>query len=140
MGDIYLFDSMTPAAVKMGQLLSQHLRLFSTEPTAISSDLAPLFPRDKAPPTETVNPRDVHNLGDLDVATKTLYDDGDRLDRLLTPALTLSPSSLPINHSVVPIEQLLAALRTQESRLHVTIERLQTFAVQFHPKYLCHQH
>jgi hypothetical protein len=121
-------QSMHPAEKTLWlTLLSKHLRLFSTELAAISSDLAPLFSRDKAPPAETINTRDVHNLDDLNVATKTLYDDGARLDRLLTPTLTLSPSSLPINHSAVPIEQLLAALRTQESRLHVTIERLQTF-------------
>ena len=108
-------------------LLDKHIRMYSVELAAVSSELTPLFPSDKAPPSASSSAPALQSIDQLDAASDTLNQDSERLDRLLTSALTLSPSVLPANHNAKPIEQLLAALRTQESRLHSTIERLQTF-------------
>jgi DNA-directed RNA polymerase specialized sigma24 family protein len=108
-------------------LLDKHIRMYSVELTAVSSDLTPLFPSDKAPPTASLPAPAVRTIAELDAAADTLNRDSERLDRVLTSALTLSTSFLPANHNAQSIEQLLAALRTQESQLHSTIERLQTF-------------
>jgi DNA-directed RNA polymerase specialized sigma24 family protein len=124
-------QSMQPADKMLWlTLLDKHIRGFSVELAAISSELTPLFPSDKAPPPGSTTPTIVQNIDDLDIAADALKHDSDRLDSLLTPALTLSPSVLPANHNVVPMMQLLVALQTQESRLHSTIERLQTFGKQ----------
>jgi hypothetical protein len=108
-------------------LLDKHIRMYSVELAAVSSDLTPLFPSDKAPPSASSSAPALQSIDQLDTVADTLNQDSERLDRLLTSALTLSPSVLPANHNAKLIEQLLAALRTQESRLHSTIERLQTF-------------
>src|SRR6202041_163643 len=108
-------------------LLDKHIRMYSVELAAVSADLTPLFPSDKAPPSASSTAPAVQTIDQLDTAADTLHQDSERLDRLLTSALTLSPSVLPANHNAKLIEQLLVALRTQESRLHLTNERLQTF-------------
>jgi DNA-directed RNA polymerase specialized sigma24 family protein len=108
-------------------LLDKHIRAYSVELTAIGSDLTPLFASEKAPFPPSLSVPPVPTIAELDTIADTLNQDSEHLDRLLTSALTLSTSDLPANQNARPIEQLLAALRTKESRLHSTIERLQVF-------------
>ncbi len=110
-------------------LLGKHIRAFSQELSSLDSSLAPLFKDQSArsPASELPTDPAIQTVADLRVATQTLNLNSEQLDRLLTVDLTLSPSSLPANHNPDLIEQLLADLRVQESRLDSTIERLQAF-------------
>jgi DNA-directed RNA polymerase specialized sigma24 family protein len=108
-------------------LLDRHIRAYSQELAAVSSVLTPLFPNEEAPLFAVPPASALRNIDELDAVADTLNQNSELLDRLLTSDLTLSTSVLPTNDNPESIEQLIAALRTQESRLHSTIERLQTF-------------
>ena len=111
-------------------LLDKHIRTLDEELTVVTGDLKPLLQDENvhSPPTPTSNPNSIpNNLSELGNVAELLNADGERLDRLLTAGLTLSPLSLPQNHNVADIAELLTDLRIKESMLHGTVERLQAF-------------
>jgi hypothetical protein len=109
-------------------LLDKHIRFYDWELRSLHEDLNPLLKDDNTSSTAQFrDPPPVQTIAELRIATQTFNQDSDRLDRLLTAALTLSPSSLPANHNADSIARLIADLNTQESMLHSTIERLQVF-------------
>ena len=107
-------------------LLDKHIRSLSQELVALAGDLTPLFPHEGTASTEDVSPP-LRNTSELGSSAEALNRDGTRLDHLLTTALTLTPSSVPANINVQDIAHLLAALKSEESALHGTIEHLQAF-------------
>lgn|GEM_PF-1633421 len=109
-------------------LLDKHIRFYGLELHSLNEDLNPLLKDNNTsptPPRPTGPP--IQTIAELRIATQTLNQDSDRLERFLIANLTLSPSSLPANHNANEVAQLLATLRTQESMLHGTIEHLQSF-------------
>ena len=111
-------------------LLDKHLRAFDQGLSAIDRDLAFLHPDEQTPlPANSRAPSSPRNTNELGSAANLLSQKSERLDRLLTAGLTLSSSSLPTNHNVADIAELLADLRIQESMLHATVGRLQTFRI-----------
>jgi hypothetical protein len=110
-------------------LLDKHVRAFEIERSELVRVLEPLFHSEtfgssSYPPEQTTA---INSIDELRIATQTLNEDGEHLDRLLRADLTLSPSSFPASHNTDVIAQLVAKLRTQESMLHETVERLQSF-------------
>jgi DNA-directed RNA polymerase specialized sigma24 family protein len=107
-------------------LLDKQIRSFDQELTALDGDLKFLLSNEKArlqaPGSTIPSPNNTNELATL---ARAMNSDSERLDRLLTAGFTLSPSSLPTNHNVADIAELLADLRIQESMLHVTVEHLQ---------------
>lgn len=111
-------------------LLDKHIRAFDQDLSAIDRDLAFLQPNEQARlPANSPGPSSLRNTNELGSAANLLSQESERLDRLLTAGLTLSSSSLPANHNVAEIAELLADLRIQESMLHVTVGRLQTVRI-----------
>jgi DNA-directed RNA polymerase specialized sigma24 family protein len=108
-------------------LLDKHIRSLSQELALLAGDLTPLFPREGTASTEDVSSPVPRNTSELGSSADALNRDGTRLDQLLTTALTLTPSSVPVNLNVKDIAHLLAALKSEESALHGTIEHLQAF-------------
>jgi len=109
-------------------LLDKHIRFYGQELHSLHEDLNPLLNDENTrPPSGLPTAPPIQTIAELRIATHTLNQDSDQLERILTANLTLSPSSLPANHNVDAVAQLLATLRTQESMLHSTIERLQSF-------------
>jgi DNA-directed RNA polymerase specialized sigma24 family protein len=108
-------------------LLDKHIRAYSQELAAVGAVLTPLVPSERAPLIAAPSAPTLRNIDELDTVADRLNRDSELLDRLLISDLTLSTPVLPANHNAGSIDQLLAALRTQESCLHSTIERLQTF-------------
>jgi RNA polymerase sigma factor (sigma-70 family) len=111
-------------------LLDKHIRTLDEELTVVTGDLKPLLQDENvhSPPPPTFNPNSIpNNLSELGNVAELLNTDGERLDRLLTAGLTLSSLSLPPNHNVADIAELLTDLRIKESMLHGTVERLQAF-------------
>ena len=107
-------------------LLDSHLRSLDQELVSLTGDLAPLFQteKDTSPVTATTTPSP-ENVAELRTVAQALNRTGEHLDHLLTADLTLSPSSLPENHSVSGLAALLADLGIQEGLLHRTVGRLQ---------------
>jgi RNA polymerase sigma factor (sigma-70 family) len=110
-------------------LLDEHIRSLSREVSFLDADLTPLVHDSiaRVPAAPSASPP-FQSFTELSAAAKAMDRDGERLDRLLTAGLTLSASSLPTNHNVAEISELLADLRIEESMLHATMERLQTAA------------
>lgn len=109
-------------------LLDKHIRFYGLELHSLHEDLNPLLKDDNTSPAPQLRtPPSIQTIAELRIATQTLNQDSDRLERFLIANLTLSPSSLPANHNADEVAQLLATLRTQESMLHGTIEHLQSF-------------
>ena len=108
-------------------LLDKHIRAFDQDLSAIERDIAFLHPNEQTrAPANSPAPSSLRNTNELGSVANLLRRDSERLDRLLTEGLTLSSSSLPTNHNVAEIAELLADLRIQESMLHVTVGRLQS--------------
>jgi RNA polymerase sigma factor (sigma-70 family) len=107
-------------------LLDKHIRSLGQELSSLDADLASMV-RDRSarPPAPPAVSPPLQSVNELSMAAGVLNHDGEHLDRLLTAGLTLSPSSLPTNHNVAEIAELLADLRIEESKLHATVERLQ---------------
>ena len=109
-------------------LLDKHIRFYGLELHSLHEDLNPLLKDENPSPAPLLRtPPPIQTIDELRIATQTLNQDSDRLEQVLTANLTLSPSSLPANHKVDEVAQLLATMQTQESMLHTTIERLQMF-------------
>lgn len=53
-------------------LLDKHIRMYSVELAAVSSDLTPLFPSDKAPPSAPSSAPALQTIDQLDAAADTL--------------------------------------------------------------------
>jgi RNA polymerase sigma factor (sigma-70 family) len=109
-------------------LLDKHIRSFEEELNVLHSNINPLFSDENArlPATEA-NISSVHNTNELGTVAHDLNQNAERLDRILTAGLTLSPKGPPTSHNSETIAPLFATLRTEETMLHGTIERLQTF-------------
>jgi hypothetical protein len=109
-------------------LLDKHIRAFDQDLSAIDKDLIFLHPKEQAQsPLNSPAPTSLRNTNQLGSVANLLSQDSERLDRMLTAGLTLSSSGLPANHNAADIAELLVDLRIQESTLHVTVERLQSF-------------
>jgi RNA polymerase sigma factor (sigma-70 family) len=109
-------------------LLDKHIRSFDEELTSLYRDLEPLFPDGNARlPASESSLSSAHNVNELCTIANALNGNADRLDRILTAGLTLSPKGLPANDNSESTTQLLATLRTEKNTLHGTIERLETF-------------
>jgi RNA polymerase sigma factor (sigma-70 family) len=110
-------------------LLDKHLREFENERSELARVLGPLFHPETSGsfsyPSE--QPAPITSIDELRIATQTLNEYGERLDRLLTADLTLSPSIPPTTNDLDVIAQSMANLRLQESKLHQIVERLQSF-------------
>jgi hypothetical protein len=107
-------------------LLDKHLRFFDEQLRQLSAEVEPLLPDEKTRlPSPPIRPPSLHDAKELSAAVKGLNHDSERLDRLLTAGFTVSTSSLPTNHNVAEIAELLTDLRRQESMLHETAERFQ---------------
>jgi DNA-directed RNA polymerase specialized sigma24 family protein len=108
-------------------LLDKQIRAFDQDLSAIDRDLVFLhFKEQTRLPPNSPAPLALRNTNELGSVANLLSQDSERLDRLLTAGLTLSSSSLPTNHNVAEIAELLAHLRIQESMLRITVGRLQT--------------
>ena len=109
-------------------LLDKHIRSFDEELKSLYRDLEPLFPDGNARlPASESSLSSAHNVNELSTIANALNGNADRLDRILTAGLTLSPKDLPATYNSESITQLLATLRTEKNTLHGTIERLETF-------------
>jgi hypothetical protein len=111
-------------------LLDKHLRAFDQALSAIDRDLVFLHANEHKP-LRANSPAisSLRNTSELGLAANLLNQNSERLDRLLTAGLTLSSSSLPTNHNVAEIAELLADLRIQESMLDLTVGRLQSLRI-----------
>jgi DNA-directed RNA polymerase specialized sigma24 family protein len=111
-------------------LLDKQIRSFDQELTDLDRDLKLLLPNEKARlPAITSTISSPNNTNELATLARAMNGDSERLDRLLTAGFTLSPSSLPTNHNVADIVELLTDLRIQESMLHATVGRLQALGL-----------
>jgi RNA polymerase sigma factor (sigma-70 family) len=110
-------------------LLDKHIQSLGQELSSLDADLTPSarYPSSRVAATPSPSPP-LRSLNELSATAKAMNRDGERLDRLLTAGLTLSASRLPTNHNVADITELLADLRIEESKLHATVEHLQTTA------------
>jgi DNA-directed RNA polymerase specialized sigma24 family protein len=109
-------------------LLGKQLTSYGQHLDSLTETIQPLISAEierPLPPKKT--PVALNNVNELGKATKVLNSDSERLDRLLTAGLTLSPSLNSATPQVTDVMQLLATMQTQESLLKGTIERLQTF-------------
>jgi RNA polymerase sigma factor (sigma-70 family) len=123
-----LQSMQSPDRILWLTLLDKHIRTLDEELANVTGDLKSVLQDETvhSPPTPNVNFNSApNNLSDLGKVAEVLNTDGERLDRLLTAGLTLSPQSLPSNHNVANIAELLTDLRSRESMLHATVERLQ---------------
>jgi DNA-directed RNA polymerase specialized sigma24 family protein len=108
-------------------LLDKHIRSAGQELDSLAADLTPLVRDSSSKATAVPAPSPpLQSLNELSVTAKAINRDGERLDRLLTGGLTLSASKTPTNHNVADIAEILTDLRIEESKLHATLERLQT--------------
>jgi RNA polymerase sigma factor (sigma-70 family) len=109
-------------------LLQRHLRSFDQELEFMGSSLVALFPNENARlPASGTSISALHNVTELATVANALKQDADQLDRILTAGLALSPQGPPTSQDSEPIAPLFATLRTEETMLHGTVERLQTF-------------
>jgi DNA-directed RNA polymerase specialized sigma24 family protein len=109
-------------------LLGKHLQSYGQHLASLAESIQPLISaaiERPLPPQKT--PVALNDVNELGKATEVLNSDSDRLDRLLTAGLTLSPSMNSATPQVTDVVQLLADMQTRESLLKGTIERLQTF-------------
>ncbi len=115
-------------------LLDRHIRSFDQQLTALAGDLNPVVGENvRLTASQEVLPP-FRNISELGSAATALNQVSDQLQQVLNADLTLSASSLPANRNAEIIVQLIATLQTQESRLHRTIERLQTFGQAARPE------
>jgi DNA-directed RNA polymerase specialized sigma24 family protein len=109
-------------------LLGKHLQSYGQHLASLAESIQPLISAEIERPLPPQKPpvalNDVNELGE---ATEVLNSDSERLDRLLTAGLTLSPSMNSATPQVTDVVQLLASIQTRESLLKGTIERLQMF-------------
>jgi DNA-directed RNA polymerase specialized sigma24 family protein len=109
-------------------LLGKHLQSYGQHLDSLTASIQPLVSAEIERPLPSqktsVALNDVNELGK---ATEVLNSDSERLDRLLTAGLTLSPSMNSSAPPVTDVVQLLADMQTRESLLKGTIERLQRF-------------
>lgn len=109
-------------------LLDKHVREFESERASLELGLLLLIRDEKQKPDPLPNEEStITSVDELRIATQRFNQDSERLDRLLTAGFTLSASGPPANNNLEAIAQLIANLRTQESRLRDTVEHLQAF-------------
>jgi hypothetical protein len=107
-------------------LLDKHLGALTTDLEALSTGFDNLLPATGPYQRETPGVfRQPENLYELAALTERFSSGAERLDRLLTTGLALSPTGSPTTHNVADIVELLADLRIEESMLHLTVQRLQ---------------
>jgi hypothetical protein len=108
-------------------LLDKHIRSFEAELNVLHSNLKPLMDENARLLATKANISAVHNTNELGTIAHALNQNAEQLDRMLTAGLTLSPQGPPAGQNSETITPLFATLRTEETMLHGTIERLQTF-------------
>lgn len=107
-------------------LIDKHLVALAAEleplATSFASVQAATGPVLRESPGVIPQPENTRQLAAL---TERLSSGAERLDRLLTTELAVSPGGSPTNHNVAEIVGLLTDLRIEESMLHQTVLRLQ---------------
>jgi len=110
-------------------LLDKHIRAFTNERGELERQVAAIAPLSNARLPAVVYPpaHSISSIAELRIATHALNQQSERLQHLMTVGFTLSTTTPSTGTTLEVIAQLIATLRDQESKLHDTVERLQSF-------------